>query len=155
MTTRAQVVAEARKWLGTPYHKRACILGAGVDCGLLLYAVYRAFDLVPDMSSDLPTLEDDWFAHTSDMRYARIIERYFHKLVDAQARIDPQPEFLPGNLITMQSYGSRVLNHGGIITDWPKVVHSCPPYGVMEVNVGFDPFWAFQKIVVYDIGLAV
>lgn len=30
---RAAVVAEARSWIGTPYHNCADVKGAGVDCG--------------------------------------------------------------------------------------------------------------------------
>ena len=32
MTTRAQVVAEARSWLGTPYRHQASLKGIGADC---------------------------------------------------------------------------------------------------------------------------
>ena len=38
---RQAVVAEALTWLGTPYHHRARVKGAGVDCGQLLAAVFE------------------------------------------------------------------------------------------------------------------
>src|SRR5579859_1647384 len=93
---RAEVVAEARTWIRTPYHKRGLLKGVGVDCGMLPYAVLRKFELIPEIK-DLPTLEDGWFCNTTDQRYARLIERYFRKLVETQARRDYQLEFLPGN----------------------------------------------------------
>jgi cell wall-associated NlpC family hydrolase len=46
MATRAQVVAEARRWLGTRWRHQG--RGAeGIDCAGLLLAVVRALDLLP------------------------------------------------------------------------------------------------------------
>ncbi len=36
MTTRDDIAAEARRWLGTPYHPQASIKGVGCDCGTLM-----------------------------------------------------------------------------------------------------------------------
>ena len=41
-----RVVAEARKWIGTPYHNCADVQGAGVDCGMLLVRVFVDSGLV-------------------------------------------------------------------------------------------------------------
>jgi cell wall-associated NlpC family hydrolase len=53
MTTRADVVIEARTWVGTPYHHQARLKGVGVDCiGLVLGCAWalglvgREFDIV-------------------------------------------------------------------------------------------------------------
>lgn len=147
---RSGVVVEARTWVHTPYHKRGLLKGVGVDCGMLPYAVLRKFDLIPEIDN-LPTLEDGWFCNTTDERYARLIERYFRKLLETQSRRDMQPEFLPGNLVLLQSWGSRVFNHAGLITVWPRVINALPEYGVAEVDASVDPFWASQRIAVYDI----
>ena len=147
---RQQIVEEARSWIRTPYHRRAWIKGVGADCGTLPYAVCRKFNLIPEIA-ELPVLEDGWFANTTDQRYARIVERYFRRLVESQSRRDLQPEFLPGNIVLVQSWGSRVYNHAGIITSWPRVVNALPDYGVAEVDASTDQFWALQKIAVYDV----
>lgn len=47
MTTRTQIVTEARTWLGTPFHHQARIKGVGVDCVGLLIALGRQFGMVP------------------------------------------------------------------------------------------------------------
>lgn len=47
MTTRAEVVLEARAWISTPYQHQARIRGVGVDCIGLLIGVGRALQLVP------------------------------------------------------------------------------------------------------------
>lgn len=46
MITRAEVVSEARSWLGTPYQHQARVKGIGVDCAGLLIGVARALGLV-------------------------------------------------------------------------------------------------------------
>ncbi len=40
--TRRAIVAEARRWIGTPYCHQASALGAGADCLGLLRGVWRA-----------------------------------------------------------------------------------------------------------------
>ncbi|AGY57157.1 C40 family peptidase [Gloeobacter kilaueensis] len=45
LITGAQVVTEARRWLGTPFHHRARLLGVGVDCVQLLVAVAHELGL--------------------------------------------------------------------------------------------------------------
>lgn len=45
MTTREQVVAEARSWVGTPYLHQAHIKGEGCDCGGLIGGVAMALGL--------------------------------------------------------------------------------------------------------------
>lgn len=47
MTTRADVVAEARKWLGTPWIHQHRAKGCGVDCAGLVICVARDLGLLP------------------------------------------------------------------------------------------------------------
>lgn len=49
MTERQQqIVTIARKWMGTPYHHRAAVLGAGVDCVGLIHAICQELGVIPD-----------------------------------------------------------------------------------------------------------
>ena len=41
--SRAEIVAEARSWIGTPYRHQASLRGAGADCLGLIRGVYRVF----------------------------------------------------------------------------------------------------------------
>lgn len=45
MTARADVVAEARAWLGTPFHWQASLKGVGCDCKGLVAGVARELGL--------------------------------------------------------------------------------------------------------------
>jgi len=45
-TTRAEVVAAAREWLGTRWHHQGRLKGVGVDCAGLIIGVARELELV-------------------------------------------------------------------------------------------------------------
>lgn len=45
-----QIVYEARRWIGTPYHHQAQLRGVGVDCVGLILGVGKALDIMgPDV----------------------------------------------------------------------------------------------------------
>lgn len=46
MTTRTDIITEARTWLGTPFHHQARLQGVGVDCAGLLIGVARNLGLI-------------------------------------------------------------------------------------------------------------
>lgn len=48
MIDRMDIVAEARTWVGTPFHHQARIKGVGVDCAGLVIGVARGLGLVPE-----------------------------------------------------------------------------------------------------------
>lgn len=108
---RATIVAEARSWLGTPYHHRAEVKGAGVDCAQLLHAVYRGCGLVPEIA--IPPYPPDWHLH-------RGAERYLAAVLDHAVEIAGPP--LPGD-IALWRFG-RCFSHGAIVVAWPIVIHA-------------------------------
>jgi NlpC/P60 family putative phage cell wall peptidase len=109
---RAAVVAEARRWLGTPYHHAARVRGSGVDCAQLLIGVFSAVQLIepPRIESYPP----DWHLHRS-------AERYLH-VVLAHARELEGVSPLPGDIVLWR-FG-RCFSHGAIVVDWPLVIHA-------------------------------
>lgn len=144
---RQAVVAEARSWLGTPYHLRAMVKGAGVDCGLLPYAVYRKFELVPEFAAEF--FQDGWWLHTDEERYVLTIERFLKRLLVSQARRGFSPGLEAGNLVLVRSFSGRVYNHAAVITKWPGIVQAVPDR-VVESDAGVDPNWQGKSIVSYD-----
>jgi NlpC/P60 family putative phage cell wall peptidase len=60
MTTRAQIVAEAHTWLGTPFAHQQCAKGIGADCVGLIKGVaqacglYRGLELPPYLEQPDP-----------------------------------------------------------------------------------------------------
>jgi len=146
LAERLQVVAEVRSWIGTPYHATgAMIKGAGCDCSTLIYAVYRACGLVPD--EDIGVFATDWFCHAKEETYMRRIVRHAYKTVQAVSW--PTLEAKPGSIALTRAVGSRVYNHGGIVTKWPMVVHALQPH-VAEVNASTHWIWANKEVTIFD-----
>ncbi len=58
MTTRDMIVAETRRWIGTPYRHQASLQGVGCDCLGLVRGVWRAF--AGAEPQDMPSYNADW-----------------------------------------------------------------------------------------------
>lgn len=116
---RAQIVAEARKWVGTPYHSCADVRGAGVDCGMLLVRVYADLGFVAPF--DPRPYPEDWHLHRSVERYLAFI------LGNCKEITKPRS----GDIVVFK-YG-RCFSHGAIVTveDPVTIVHAFQPYGIV------------------------
>lgn len=118
MTTRERVIREAEAWLGTPFHHRAAVKGAGVDCAQFLIEVYSRAGLVPRI--DVGHYPPDWHLSRDDSRFAT--------WVDAYALPTGEPK--KGD-IALFRFG-RTFSHGAIVVDWPtRVIHSFFRQGVV------------------------
>ena len=143
--TREAAIAEARTWLGTPYHHRARIKGAGVDCLLLLHEVYVRAGVFEAVGIDpqtivIPEYPADIMLHRSEETYLEGIRQYAAEVA--------VPE--PGN-IALWKFG-RIYSHAAIIVDWPTVIHAYRPEKIVslgDVSIGefvgravkfFDPW---------------
>ncbi len=115
---RAAVVAEARGWLGTPYHHAAQVKGAGVDCAMLPAAVYRAAGLIPEF--EIAHYPPDWHLHRDTERYLEIVTRH---------AIEVSAPTGPGDFV-LYRFG-RAFAHGAIILDWPTIIHAVIRVGVV------------------------
>ena len=47
MTTREEIVYEARSWIDTPWHHQASLKGVGCDCGGIIRGVMKACGMAP------------------------------------------------------------------------------------------------------------
>ena len=142
---REKVIAEARSWLGTPYHKRAQVKGAGCDCATFIYAVYHTCGLIPD--EEIEIFSDDWSMHTSDEVYMRRIMR--HAEITLEGISYPTLKALPGNIVLTKTDSGRVYDHGGIVTDWPRIIHAVPN-AVEEANASQHWLWEFKMVKIFD-----
>lgn len=107
---RRAVVAEALTWMGTPWHHRARVKGAGVDCIQLLVGVYHACGLCPDIDTgDYPR---DWMLHRDEERLLAGLGQY---AVEIES---------PGvGDIVVYRFG-RCYSHAGIFTGPREIVHA-------------------------------
>lgn len=107
------VLAQARDWLGTPYHHCAAVKGAGVDCLMILCAVFSTAGLVPWV--DPRPYATDWMLHNGEEVYLAGLEKYATRLADGEP-------IEPGDVITFR-FG-RTYSHAGIVTAWPEMIHA-------------------------------
>ncbi len=145
LADREKVIAEARTWIGTPYHTNARVKGAGCDCATLLFMVYHACGLVPD--EDTGIFSGDWWCHVSDEIYMRRVVRHAHKVAEAISYATLSAK--PGNIVLTRCAESRVYNHAGIVTAWPKLIHAMDP-AVEEVDATQHWAWNFRTVTVLD-----
>ena len=128
---RAAVIAEAERWIGTPFHHEARIKGGGVDCLMLLAEVYERAGVIKHAAP--PHYVPDWHMHQG-------AERYMEGLLAYAGEIDgpPQgPEPLPGD-IALFRFG-RTFSHGAIIVRWPRLIHAYWAIGVVWGDATLHP----------------
>lgn len=106
---RSALVMEARTWLRTPWHHRARVKGAGVDCAQLVNAVYHAV-----VGTAL-----------SEVDYS--IDHFIHReggalLPELEAIASIVPSARPGDIVVYR-FG-RAMSHAGIVTAWPDIIHA-------------------------------
>jgi cell wall-associated NlpC family hydrolase len=112
-TWRDSVETEARRWLLTPWHHNARVLGHGVDCAQLLIAVYTGAGLVEPF--DVGRYPTDWMMHSSEEKFLGWIEQYMDRVAIPQ-RGDA----------AVWKFGHS-YSHGAVVTSWPEVVHAYRP----------------------------
>jgi NlpC/P60 family putative phage cell wall peptidase len=143
--SREHVVSVARSWIGTPYRLGARVKGAGCDCATLLLEVYRECGLVGD--EQLGVFAGDWWLHTTEEKYLLRLLRHAFKVAETVAVRSTKAE--PGVIVLTRAGGSRVFNHGGIVTAWPRVIHTGSG-GVEEIDASRHPMWAGHVITIFD-----
>jgi NlpC/P60 family putative phage cell wall peptidase len=142
---RAEMVSEARSWIGTPYHMGAMVKGAGADCGSFLLGVLQACGLAE--GEEVGQWKADWFCHTSQERYLRRMMRNAAKICEQISY--PSLNALPGDLVLTRSSNSRVYNHAGIVLKWPRIIHAVDP-AVCECDATSHELWCFRQVAVFD-----
>ncbi len=118
-------------WLRTPYHHCADVKGAGVDCAMLLVRVYQAAGLVPDF--DPRPYSTQWHLHRSEEKYLGFLLQYATQV--------EEPE--PGDVVVYR-FG-RCFAHGGIVIDWPVIIHAHMAAGNVELADGLQGWLADRE----------
>jgi cell wall-associated NlpC family hydrolase len=110
---RALVVAEAEKWLGTPYHTNGAVLGAGIDCGMLLVRAFVDTGIIKPF--DPRPYPAQWAFHQTTELYLNLVTSVGHE-------IEGPPK--PADVVLFR-FG-KCWAHGGIVKEWPMMIHANP-----------------------------
>src|SRR5712691_1929826 len=127
--TRAQIVAETRQWIGTPYRHQASLKGVGCDCLGLVRGVWR--ELIGEEPERAPPYAPDWAEAASG-----------EPLADAAARhlvaID-RDAFQEGDVLLFRWRANLPAKHAAIVTASDRIVHAHDGAAVAEVALA--PWW--------------
>lgn len=124
-TLSESIVAEARSWLGTPYHHMADIKGVGVDCGMLLVRIFSDLGLCSDF--DPRPYTRDWYMHQDGEVYLSFVQ-------DRSDEITIE-EILPGDIVVFRV--GRCYSHGAVVTESSplRLLHAVYQYGRVVEDV--------------------
>lgn len=122
---RKEIVRVALTWVKTPYHHHAMLKGIGVDCAMILIAV---FDEAGVVSAEKVGYSPQWYLHHSEEKYLIELEKYAHEITEAEA--------LPGDVVVYKT--GRAFAHGAIIIEpgWPDIIHASPEAGMVVRDRG-------------------
>lgn len=138
MVTRADVVAEARTWIGTPFHHNACLKGVGVDCIHLPIGACKNIGAIPS-DYEAP-------AYSSNPDGVTLREHCDRNMISV-----PKDAMRPGDICLFAI--DIDPQHVGIVGDYRygglSVIHSVYKRGVIETRLMFSR--ALQFVAAYRI----
>ena len=145
MLTREKAVEAALGWVGTPYVTGGQVRGAGCDCATLIAAYLIEIGAAPGVP--LFTYAQDWFCHTDRETYFLELARYARCTWEGKCVGTPPAQ--AGDICLFRVVGSKLYNHGCIVTGWPRAVHAYDK-GVFESRPGLHPLTAYQEMAVFS-----
>ncbi len=138
---RAAVIAEAKTWVGTPYHHAGQVKGAGVDCLTLLACVYANAGVIDRPT--IPYYTRDWYLHREEELYLGGVMQF----------CDQVEELLPADIAVWKI--GRCYSHGAIVVDWPLIIHAHVGRGTYLENVDQAPNLTQNRAIAGSVGAPV
>ena len=124
--SRDDIVAEARRWLDTPYHHQASLCGVGSDCLGLVRGVWRTLHGAD--AEDVPAYSRDWAEATGAETMLAAARRHLREIDrDGATR---------GDVVIFRYRARAVAKHVGILTGSSSMVHAIEGTAVAEVPLG-------------------
>jgi len=126
---RRRVVAEARRWIGTPYCHQASVRGAGADCLGLLRGVWRAV-IGPEPERPGPYCAD-WSEVSGEERLLAAAARHL-------VPIDPSVAG-SGDVLMFRMRPAAPAKHVGLLVsdriDHGRIIHAYSGHDVCETHL--------------------
>lgn len=124
-----RIVAEARRWIGTPYRHQASVQGVGCDCLGLLRGVWRA--LYGAEREKMPPYAADWAEANREERLAEGARRHLIEIACDDAA--------PGDVLLFRWRPHLPAKHAAILSNNECMIHAYDGAAVCEVR--YAPFW--------------
>ena len=119
---RRDVVAVARRWLGTPYQHQASCEGAGADCLGLVRGIWR--EVCGAEPAVVPAYTPDWSEAARDERLLAEMGLYFNA-VSGEAQV--------GDVLVFRL--RAVAKHLAVVSARGKIIHAYSGRGVVETQL--------------------
>lgn len=121
--TGPQVVAEARRWIGTPYRHQGSRRGAGCDCLGLVRGIWRA--VIGPEPEAMPAYTEDWAEPSGQEVLQAAALRW----------LIPQAGQAPGDVLLFRMRDGGIAKHLGIAAQvgaQASFIHAYSGHGVIE-----------------------
>ncbi|ABS62541.1 putative phage cell wall peptidase, NlpC/P60 family [Parvibaculum lavamentivorans DS-1] len=129
MTTREEIVAAARGWIGTPYRHQASVKGAGTDCLGLVRGVWREiFGTEPEAP---PAYTPDW-AETPGGAGGETMAEAAGRHMTAIACGDVEA----GDIMLFRMRAHGPAKHVAILSGGNRMIHAWSGRAVVETTLG-------------------
>jgi NlpC/P60 family putative phage cell wall peptidase len=126
MTTRADIVASARRWIGTPYLHQASLIHIGCDCLGLLRGVWR--ETMGAEPETAPPYTPDWNAPPCAEFLLDAAHRHFTPVSAS--------DFQEGDVLVFRFRTHLAAKHVGIATSRTHMAHAHSGACVTEIPIG-------------------
>ena len=123
--SRADIVAAARGWLGTPYHHQASRRGVGADCLGLIRGVWR--DLYATEAEVPPAYTRDWAEARGQETLLEAAERHLTLRRDTGRAA--------GDVVVFRYRTGVPAKHVGILSGPTTFIHAMEGVPVAEVSL--------------------
>ena len=124
---RDAALAEAERWLGTPYRHQASVRGAGCDCLGLVRGVWRA--VVGPERRAVPPYTPDWARERGEETLLDAASEVLVETADAQ----------PGDVLAFRLSPGAPVTHLGILAGSRTLIHAYARRSVVRTPLG--PWW--------------
>lgn len=126
---RAEIVAAAREWLGTPYHHQASLRGVGCDCLGLVRGIWREFyGQEPEAP---PPYSPNWAESLGQETLALAALRHLTPVEPQKAR--------PGDVLLFRWRAHLPAKHCAVLSAADRIIHAHDGAAVAEV--AFTGWW--------------
>ena len=138
------VVAEARRWIGTPYRHQGATKGVGCDCIGLIRGVWR--ELYGSEPEVVPPYAPDWAERSRDERLLAAGQRLFGAPLSVA-------EAQPGDLLLFRWRADCCAKHAGILAGPDCFIHAYEQAAV--IRSALVPCWRRRIAAVHRFPDAV
>lgn len=135
--SRADVIACARRWIGTPYHHQASTQGVGADCLGLVRGVWR--ELYGSDAETPPPYTRDWAEAMGRETLIEAAARHMTARGLAAAQ--------PGDVVVFRYRPGVPAKHLAILSAPGSMIHTVEGAAVAEVGV--TAWWRRRMVAVF------